>query len=141
MDDVINISGHRLGTAEIEDALDEHPEVPETAVIGFPHDIKGEAAFAFVVLKEDTAVTEQAIKEDLKAIVATKIAKYAIPDHILMVKRLPKTRSGKIMRRVLRKIATGHTEDLGDITTIEDPSIIPEILEAYEKYKTGGAAK
>ncbi|KAG8548320.1 hypothetical protein GDO81_025760, partial [Engystomops pustulosus] len=141
MDDVINISGHRLGTAEIEDALDEHPDVPETAVIGFPHDIKGEAAFAFVVLKDGITLTEQAIKEDLKSIVATKIAKYAIPDHILMVKRLPKTRSGKIMRRVLRKIAGGNTEDLGDITTLEDPTIITEILEAYHKYKTEEAAK
>ncbi|KAM4043221.1 acetyl-coenzyme A synthetase 2-like, mitochondrial [Anomaloglossus baeobatrachus] len=141
MDDVINISGHRLGTAEIEDALDEHPDVPETAVIGFPHDIKGEAAFAFVVLKEGTTVSEKAIIEDLKAIVATKIAKYAIPDHILMVKRLPKTRSGKIMRRLLRKIATGYTEDLGDITTLEDPSIIDEILEAYEKLKAEETAK
>ncbi|KAM8946325.1 acetyl-coenzyme A synthetase 2-like, mitochondrial [Pelodytes ibericus] len=136
MDDVINISGHRLGTAEIEDALDEHPCVPETAVIGFPHDIKGEAAFAFVVLKENLDVNEQAVKEELKIIVATKIAKYAIPDHILMVKRLPKTRSGKIMRRVLRKIATDQTDDLGDITTLEDPSIITEILEAHHKYKT-----
>ncbi|KAG8444062.1 hypothetical protein GDO86_009303 [Hymenochirus boettgeri] len=136
MDDVINISGHRLGTAEIEDALDEHPDVPETAVIGYPHEIKGEAAFAFVVLKDDLKMPEQAIKKELQAIVATKIAKYAVPDHILMVKRLPKTRSGKIMRRVLRKIATGETEELGDITTLEDPSVISEILEAHSKYKS-----
>ncbi|OCT77789.1 acetyl-coenzyme A synthetase 2-like, mitochondrial [Xenopus laevis] len=133
MDDVINISGHRLGTAEIEDAMDEHPDVPETAVIGYPHEIKGEGAFAFVVLKEDLKIAEEAIKKELQAIVATKIAKYAVPDHILMVKRLPKTRSGKIMRRVLRKIATGQTEDLGDITTLEDPSVVDEILKAYKK--------
>ncbi|XP_068088338.1 acetyl-coenzyme A synthetase 2-like, mitochondrial isoform X1 [Hyperolius riggenbachi] len=136
MDDVINISGHRLGTAEIEDALDEHPHVPETAVIGFPHDIKGEAAFAFVVLKEDIKESEKEIVEDLRTIVATKIAKYAIPDHILIVKRLPKTRSGKIMRRVLRKIATGYIDDLGDITTLEDPAIITEILDAYQRYQS-----
>ncbi|KAM9317175.1 acetyl-coenzyme A synthetase 2-like, mitochondrial [Gastrophryne carolinensis] len=141
MDDVINISGHRLGTAEIEDAMDEHPDVPETAVIGYPHDIKGEGAFAFVVLKEATSGSEKQIKEQLKSIVATKIAKYAVPDHILVVKRLPKTRSGKIMRRVLRKIATGKTEDLGDITTLEDPVIISEILEAYKKYQSERPSK
>eukprot|EP00079_Xenopus_tropicalis_P035955 XP_017949726.1 PREDICTED: acetyl-coenzyme A synthetase 2-like, mitochondrial isoform X2 [Xenopus tropicalis] len=141
MDDVINISGHRLGTAEIEDAMDEHPDVPETAVIGYPHEIKGEAAFAFVVLKEDLKIAEEAIKKELQIIVATKIAKYAVPDHILMVKRLPKTRSGKIMRRVLRKIATGETEELGDITTLEDPGVIQEILEAYTKYKEAKVAQ
>ncbi|KAM4694027.1 acetyl-coenzyme A synthetase 2-like, mitochondrial [Discoglossus pictus] len=136
MDDVINISGHRLGTAEIEDAMDEHPEVPETAVIGYPHDIKGEGAFAFVVLKDDCKIPEKSVNEELKTIVATKIAKYAVPDHILFVKRLPKTRSGKIMRRVLRKIATDKTDELGDITTLEDPSVITEILDSYKKYKT-----
>ncbi|OCT79768.1 acetyl-coenzyme A synthetase 2-like, mitochondrial [Xenopus laevis] len=141
MDDVINISGHRLGTAEIEDAMDEHPDVPETAVIGYPHEIKGEGAFAFVVLKEDLKIAEEAIQKELQAIVATKIAKYAVPDHILMVKRLPKTRSGKIMRRVLRKIATGQTEDLGDITTLEDPGVIDEILEAYQKYNEAKIAQ
>ncbi|XP_053315169.1 acetyl-coenzyme A synthetase 2-like, mitochondrial [Spea bombifrons] len=141
MDDVINISGHRLGTAEIEDAMDEHPDVPETAVIGYPHEIKGEAAFAFVVVKDNLTIPEETVKEELKGIVATKIAKYAVPDHILMVKRLPKTRSGKIMRRVLRKIATDQTDDLGDITTLEDPSIITEILEAHQKYKTNQLTK
>ncbi|XP_072265535.1 acetyl-coenzyme A synthetase 2-like, mitochondrial [Pyxicephalus adspersus] len=141
MDDVINISGHRLGTAEIEDALDEHPDVPETAVIGYPHDIKGEGAFAFVVLKDDVKGKEIDIIKELNSIVATKIAKYAVPDHILIVKRLPKTRSGKIMRRVLRKIATGQTDDLGDITTLEDPGIITEILESYSKYKSEQKSK
>ncbi|MGH0128422.1 UNVERIFIED_CONTAM: hypothetical protein FKN15_058316 [Acipenser sinensis] len=135
MDDVINISGHRLGTAEIEDAMDEHPDVPETAVIGFPHDIKGEAAFAFVVLKDNISLTESEVVDELKAIVASKIAKYAVPDHVLIVKRLPKTRSGKIMRRVLRKIATNQTSELGDITTLDDPNVITEIVEAYNKYK------
>ncbi|XP_049632202.1 acetyl-coenzyme A synthetase 2-like, mitochondrial [Suncus etruscus] len=134
MDDVINISGHRLGTAEIEDALANHPEVPESAVIGYPHDIKGEAAFAFIVLKDDAADSEVVVKE-LKSAVATKIAKYAVPDQMLVVKRLPKTRSGKVMRRLLRKIVTGGTQDLGDTTTLEDPSVIKEILNAYQKYK------
>nr|XP_042708679.1 acetyl-coenzyme A synthetase 2-like, mitochondrial isoform X4 [Chrysemys picta bellii] len=139
MDDVINISGHRLGTAEIEDAMDEHPAVPETAVIGYPHEIKGEGAFAFIVLKEDTAHTER-VKEELRSIVASKIAKYAVPDHVLVVKRLPKTRSGKIMRRVLKKIVADQSSDLGDVTTLDDPSIVAEILDAYQKYKTEQSA-
>uniref|UniRef100_A0A4W3GZ48 Acetyl-coenzyme A synthetase n=1 Tax=Callorhinchus milii TaxID=7868 RepID=A0A4W3GZ48_CALMI len=141
MDDVINISGHRLGTAEIESALDEHPDVPETAVVGCPHHIKGEGAFAFVVLKDTISKTEPAIVEDLKSIVAAKIAKYAVPDQILIVKRLPKTRSGKIMRRVLKKIVTDHLtnqEDLssmGDLSTLDDPMVIKEIVEAYKIFK------
>ncbi|XP_071438054.1 acetyl-coenzyme A synthetase 2-like, mitochondrial isoform X3 [Pithys albifrons albifrons] len=139
MDDVINISGHRLGTAEIEDAMvnskqADHPDVPETAVIGYPHKIKGEGAFAFVVLKEQTAYTDH-VKEELKTIVASKIAKYAVPDHILVVKRLPKTRSGKIMRRLLRKVVTEQSNDMGDVTTLDDPSVVKEILDAYQKYK------
>ncbi|XP_063157896.1 acetyl-coenzyme A synthetase 2-like, mitochondrial [Candoia aspera] len=134
MDDVLNISGHRLGTAEIEDAMDEHPAVPETAVISYPHDIKGEVALAFIVLKDDMADTDIIIKE-IKTIVAAKIAKYAVPEHVLVVKRLPKTRSGKIMRRLLRRIVTDDVSDMGDITTLDDPSVIEEILETYKKYK------
>lgn len=134
MDDVINISGHRLGTAEIEDAMADHPAVPETAVIGYPHDIKGEAAFAFIVLKDGTGDVDVVVKE-LRSVVADKIAKYAVPDQVLVVKRLPKTRSGKVMRRLLRKIVTGQAQDLGDTTTLEDPSVISEILSAYQEYK------
>ncbi|NXS99021.1 ACS2L synthetase, partial [Jacana jacana] len=134
MDDVINISGHRLGTAEIEDAMADHPEVPETAVIGYPHKIKGEGAFAFIVLKEQTAHADR-VKEELKTIVASKIAKYAVPDHILVVKRLPKTRSGKIMRRLLRKVVTEQSSNMGDVTTLDDPAVVKEILDAYQKYK------
>nr|XP_040129812.1 acetyl-coenzyme A synthetase 2-like, mitochondrial isoform X2 [Ictidomys tridecemlineatus] len=139
MDDVINISGHRLGTAEIEDAMADHPAVPETAVIGYPHDIKGEAAFAFIVLKDDVGDADIVVSE-LKSTVATKIAKYAVPDQILVVKRLPKTRSGKVMRRLLRKIITGGAQDLGDTTTLEDPSVITEILSTFQKYKDKQAA-
>ncbi|XP_065747873.1 acetyl-coenzyme A synthetase 2-like, mitochondrial isoform X1 [Phocoena phocoena] len=141
MDDVINISGHRLGTAEIEDAMADHPAVPETAVIGYPHDIKGEAAFAFIVLKDDAGDADVVVKE-LRSVVASKIAKYAVPDQVLVVKRLPKTRSGKVMRRLLRKIVTGRAQDLGDITTMEDPTVITEILSAYQEYKDkSGAAQ
>ncbi|KAM4591778.1 acetyl-coenzyme A synthetase 2-like, mitochondrial [Odontesthes bonariensis] len=137
MDDVINISGHRLGTAEIEDALDEHPAVPETAVIGVPHDIKGEVPFAFVVLKEDLpdAAAAAAVLQQLRKLVSTKIAKYAVPEHFLVVKRLPKTRSGKIMRRILRKVAMETTGDLGDISTLDDPSVVEEIVEAHNQYR------
>ncbi|XP_070803908.1 acetyl-coenzyme A synthetase 2-like, mitochondrial isoform X1 [Pituophis catenifer annectens] len=134
MDDVLNISGHRLGTAEIEDAMDEHPAIPETAVISYPHDIKGEVALAFIVLKDDMSDKDIIIKE-VKKIVATKIAKYAVPEHIMVVKRLPKTRSGKIMRRLLRRIVTDNISDMGDITTLDDPSVIEEILETCKKYK------
>ncbi|XP_040905400.1 acetyl-coenzyme A synthetase 2-like, mitochondrial isoform X3 [Toxotes jaculatrix] len=135
MDDVINVSGHRLGTAEIEDALDEHPAVPETAVIGIPHDIKGEVPFAFVVLKEGVGGDPPAVLQQLRDLVATKIAKYAVPEHFLVVKRLPKTRSGKIMRRILRKVATETTRDLGDMSTLDDPSVVQEIIEAHELYR------
>ncbi|XP_005866278.2 PREDICTED: acetyl-coenzyme A synthetase 2-like, mitochondrial [Myotis brandtii] len=140
MDDVINISGHRLGTAEVEDAMASHPQVPETAVIGYPHDIKGEAAFAFIVLKDNVGDADAVVNE-LRSTVATKIAKYAVPDEILIVKRLPKTRSGKVMRRLLRKIITGKAQDLGDTTTLEDPNIISEILSAYQKHKDKKAAR
>ncbi|XP_049319749.1 acetyl-coenzyme A synthetase 2-like, mitochondrial [Astyanax mexicanus] len=139
MDDVINISGHRLGTAEIEDALDEHPNVPETAVVGISHDIKGEVAFAFVVLKDNTTENQETVIEDLRHLVATKIAKYAVPDHFLVVKRLPKTRSGKIMRRILRKVAMQQTESLGDISTLDDPSVVTEVIQAHERYRSRSA--
>ncbi|XP_012683010.2 LOW QUALITY PROTEIN: acetyl-coenzyme A synthetase 2-like, mitochondrial [Clupea harengus] len=136
MDDVINISGHRLGTAEIEDALDEHPEVPESAVIGIAHDLKGEVPFAFVVVKESDGLDQSAVIKQLRNLVATKIAKYAIPDHFLIVKRLPKTRSGKIMRRILRKIAMEETDTLGDVSTLDDPTVVKEIIEAHVQYKS-----
>uniref|UniRef100_A0A8C2IKW9 Propionate--CoA ligase n=1 Tax=Cyprinus carpio TaxID=7962 RepID=A0A8C2IKW9_CYPCA len=139
MDDVINISGHRLGTAEIEDALDNHPDVPESAVIGIPHEIKGEVPFAFVVLKESATENQRAVVEEMRHLVATKIAKYAVPDHFLVVKRLPKTRSGKIMRRILRKVAMQDTSNLGDVSTLDDPSVVSEIIEAHKQYRSHAA--
>ncbi|KAF1375346.1 hypothetical protein PFLUV_G00218860 [Perca fluviatilis] len=135
MDDVINVSGHRLGTAEIEDALDEHPAVPESAVIGIPHDIKGEVPFAFVVLKEEFSDDPPVVLQQLRELIATKIAKYAVPEHFLVVKRLPKTRSGKIMRRILRKVATETAGDLGDVSTLDDPSVVTEIIDTHELYR------
>ncbi|CAJ1057607.1 acetyl-coenzyme A synthetase 2-like%2C mitochondrial [Xyrichtys novacula] len=135
IDDVINVAAHRLGSAEIEDALDEHPAVLETAVIGYPHDIKGEVPFAFVVLKEEFSDDPPAILQELRELVTTKIAKYAVPEHFLVVKRLPKTRSGKIMRRILRKVAMEMTGDLGDVSTLDDPSVVKEIIEAHKLYR------
>nr|XP_020477951.1 acetyl-coenzyme A synthetase 2-like, mitochondrial [Monopterus albus] len=135
MDDVINVSGHRLGTAEIEDALDEHPAVPETAVVGIPHDIKGEVPFAFVVLKEDLGAEAHVVLQELQDLVTTKIAKYAVPEHFLVVTRLPKTRSGKIMRRILRKVAMETSGDIGDVSTLDDPSVVMEIVKAHEFYR------
>ncbi|XP_034041048.1 acetyl-coenzyme A synthetase 2-like, mitochondrial [Thalassophryne amazonica] len=135
MDDVINVSGHRLGTAEIEDALGQHPSVPETAVIGIPHDIKGEVPFAFIVLKDDAIHDQAAILQQLTHLVTTKIAKYAVPEHYLVVKQLPKTRSGKIMRRILKKVAIETASDLGDVSTLDDPSVVMEIIEAHKRYR------
>ncbi|CAM9688417.1 acetyl-coenzyme A synthetase 2-like, mitochondrial [Lampetra fluviatilis] len=133
MDDVINISGHRLGTAEVEDAMGEHPDVAETAVVGCPHDIKGQGAYAFVILKESIKKPEDKIVADIRNIIATKIAKYAVPDNILVVKRLPKTRSGKIMRRLLRKIAANEAKELGDLTTLDDSDVIQEIVNGHNE--------
>ncbi|XP_071390530.1 acetyl-coenzyme A synthetase 2-like, mitochondrial, partial [Centroberyx affinis] len=91
--------------------------------------------FAFVVLKEVVSLDEAAVLQELRLLVATKIAKYAVPEHFLVVKRLPKTRSGKIMRRILRKVATETTGDLGDVSTLDDPSVVKEIIQAHERYR------
>ncbi|XP_028677085.1 acetyl-coenzyme A synthetase 2-like, mitochondrial [Erpetoichthys calabaricus] len=131
LDDVINVSGHRLGTAEIEDALNQNAVIAESAVIGYPHEIKGEGAYAFVVLKNDVEVSEDALEKDLRGIVSRKIAKYAVPDYIQVVKQLPKTRSGKIMRRVLRKIVARKLDELGDLTTLDDQKVVEEIISGH----------
>ncbi|CAD5111357.1 DgyrCDS673 [Dimorphilus gyrociliatus] len=132
MDDVINVSGHRLGTAEIEDAMDEHKDVSETAVVGFPHELKGEGIYAFVSLKESIKETPEEIIDDLKKVVKTKIASYAVPDFILITSALPKTRSGKIMRRILRKIAANKEDELGDISTLADPESVSQLVESHK---------
>ncbi|KAF4084536.1 hypothetical protein AMELA_G00129750 [Ameiurus melas] len=139
MDDVINISGHRLGTAEIEDALAKHPDVPEAAVVGISHDVKGEVPFAYVVLKENGLKNQDAVVKELRQMVAKSIAKYAVPDHFLVVKRLPKTRSGKIMRRILRKVAMGQVDSLGDVSTLDDPSVVTELIDTYQSYRNRAA--
>ncbi len=127
IDDVVNVSGHRLGTAEIESALVSHKAVSEAAVVGFGHDIKGEAIYAFVVLKEGLDSSEE-LRSELIAHVKNEISPIAKPDKIQFTMGLPKTRSGKIMRRILRKIANGETDNLGDISTLADPSVVQSLL-------------
>jgi acetyl-CoA synthetase len=127
VDDVINVSGHRLGTAEIESALVSHPMVAESAVVGFPHDIKGQGIYAFVTLKSGVEKTDD-LKKTLVGHVRKEIGPIATPDKIHFADALPKTRSGKIMRRILRKIAEGNIEDLGDTSTLADPSIVEALI-------------
>jgi acetyl-CoA synthetase len=127
VDDVMNVSGHRMGTAEVESALVLHDDVAEAAVVGFPHDIKGEGIYAFVTLMVGAQATE-ALREDLSNLVRHEIGAIATPDVIQWAPGLPKTRSGKIMRRILRKIAAGDVHDLGDTTTLADPSVVDDLV-------------
>ncbi|MFC1910647.1 acetate--CoA ligase [Chloroflexota bacterium] len=127
MDDVIKVSGHRLGTAEIESALVSHPKVAEAAVVGMPHTIKGEGIYAFVTLKAGFEMTDDLINE-LKKHVRTEIGPIATPDKIQYADSLPKTRSGKIMRRILTKIAAGDIESIGDTSTLADPSVVDMLV-------------
>ena len=127
VDDVINVSGHRLGTAEIESALVSHETVAEAAVVGFPHDIKGQGIYAYVTLKAGIEGNQE-LNEELLKTVSTLISPIAKPEKIQWAPNLPKTRSGKIMRRILRKIAANETEELGDISTLADPSAVDELI-------------
>jgi len=131
LDDVINVSGHRMGTAEIESALVSHPAVAEAAVVGFPHEIKGEGIYAFVTLKLGVEKTEQ-LKKELIAHVRKEIGPIASPDKIQFTDALPKTRSGKIMRRILVKIAAGDTSNLGDTSTLADPSVVESLIKGRQ---------
>ncbi|HMH24500.1 MAG TPA: acetate--CoA ligase [Puia sp.] len=126
VDDVLNVSGHRIGTAEVENAINMHTGVVESAVVGYPHDIKGQGIYAFVIFKGHITEEDQ-IRKDIIQTVARVIGAIAKPDKIQLVTGLPKTRSGKIMRRILRKIAEGETHNLGDITTLLDPAVVEEI--------------
>ncbi|MDA8250889.1 MAG: acetate--CoA ligase, partial [Rhodospirillales bacterium] len=127
VDDVINVSGHRLGTAEVESALVAHLKVAEAAVVGFPHEIKGQGIYAYVTLKTGVEPTE-ALRKELVAWVRQEIGPIASPDAIQWAPGLPKTRSGKIMRRILRKIAANETEGLGDTSTLADPAVVTELV-------------
>ena len=128
MDDVINVSGHRMGTAEVESALVLHEAVAEAAVVGFPHDIKGEGIYAFVTPMAGINQDMEALKDELVRLVRSEIGPIARPDVIQWAPGLPKTRSGKIMRRILRKIAAGDMEDLGDTTTLADPAVVDDLV-------------
>jgi acetyl-CoA synthetase len=128
VDDVINVSGHRLGTAEVESALVAHPKVAESAVVGYPHDIKGQGIYAYVTLKAGVSATEE-LRKELVQWVAKEIGAIAKPDVIQWAPGLPKTRSGKIMRRILRKIAEGDTSNLGDTTTLADPGVVNDLVQ------------
>lgn len=127
IDDVVNVSGHRLGTAEVESALVSHPAVAEAAVVGFPHEIKGEGLYVYVTLKDGIKPSEE-LKKTLVGHVRTVIGPIATPDKLQFAPGLPKTRSGKIMRRILRKIAHGQIEDLGDTSTLADPSVVQTLV-------------
>jgi acetyl-CoA synthetase len=128
VDDVINVSGHRMGTAEVESALVTHPACAEAAVVGYPHDIKGQGIFAYVILTAGWEESQELIGE-LKNEVRHHIGPFATPDLIMIVPGLPKTRSGKIMRRILRNIASGQFQDLGDTTTLADPTVVEALID------------
>jgi acetyl-CoA synthetase len=127
VDDVINVSGHRIGTAEVESALVSHPKVAEAAVVGFPHEIKGQGIYAYVTLVAGEEQSEALLKE-LIAHVRKEIGPIASPDHLQWAPGLPKTRSGKIMRRILRKIAENAPDQLGDTSTLADPSVVDSLV-------------
>jgi acetyl-CoA synthetase len=127
VDDVINVSGHRMGTAEVESALVQHPACAEAAVVGFPHEIKGQGIFAYVIIKSDIEESDDLVMQ-LRQTVRDQIGPIATPDHILIAPGLPKTRSGKIMRRILRKIASLEVDELGDVSTLADPSVVDQLI-------------
>jgi acetyl-CoA synthetase len=135
VDDVINVSGHRFGTAEIENAINACDKVAESAVVGFPHDIKGQAIYAYVILKDQAGNLDNVRAEIVESVV-DQIGRIAKPDVIQFVPGLPKTRSGKIMRRILRKVAEGDTANLGDTSTLLDPDVVDAIKEGASTLRT-----
>ena len=128
VDDVINVSGHRMGTAEVESALVAHAAVAEAAVVGYPHDIKGQGIYAYVTLKAGVEPTDK-LAAELKRTVREQIGAIASPDVIQWAPGLPKTRSGKIMRRILRKIAANEADQLGDTSTLADPAVVKNLVD------------
>lgn len=129
VDDVINVSGHRIGTAEVEDAINQHPKVNESAVVGYPHEIKGSGIYAYVTCEELSDAELATIEQEIRDTVVKYIGPIAKPDVIQLVSGLPKTRSGKIMRRILRKIGEGDATNLGDTSTLLDPGVVEEIIQ------------
>jgi acetyl-CoA synthetase len=127
VDDVINVSGHRMGTAEVESALVLHPKVAEAAVVGMPHDVKGQGIYAYVTLNAGETASEE-LRGELRGWVRKEIGPIATPDALQFAPGLPKTRSGKIMRRILRKIAEGDVSSLGDTSTLADPGVVEDLV-------------
>ena len=134
VDDVLNVSGHRIGTAEVESAIVEHPHVTEAAVVGYPHDVKGQGIYAFITLEHGVEASDD-LKKEIVSTVRKIIGPIASPDVLLFTDNLPKTRSGKIMRRILRKIAANETDSLGDISTLADPEVVERIIEKHNNAK------
>ena len=132
-DDVLKVAGHRIGTAEVEDAINQDNKVIESAVVGFPHEIKGQGIFGFVIVKNQDDKTDYF--NSIRNTVSKYIGPIAKPDKILVVPGLPKTRSGKIMRRILRKIASDEFNNFGDISTLLNPEIVDQIISSYKKLK------
>ena len=128
VDDVINVSGHRMGTAEVENAINENSKVIESAVVGFPHEIKGQGIYAFAICQKNDNDTVKTLEEEIKLTVRTIIGPIATPERVQIVSGLPKTRSGKIMRRILRKVASKDVSDLGDISTLLNPKVVEDII-------------
>jgi acetyl-CoA synthetase len=134
VDDVINVSGHRMGTAEVESALVAHPKVSEAAVVGYPHDIKGQGIYCYVTLMAGDAPSDE-LRKELVAHVRNEIGPIASPDKIQFAPGLPKTRSGKIMRRILRKIAEDDFGSLGDTSTLAEPAVVDDLIENRQNKK------
>ncbi|HOT51912.1 MAG TPA: acetyl-coenzyme A synthetase, partial [Candidatus Hydrogenedentes bacterium] len=132
IDDVVNVSGHRIGTAEVESALVSHPKVAEAAVAPMPHEIKGQGLYAFVTLKAGVEESEE-LRKELVGHVRKEIGPIAAPDVVQFAPALPKTRSGKIMRRILRKIAENATDQIGDTTTLADPHVVEALVKDHDK--------
>jgi acetyl-CoA synthetase len=128
IDDVLNVSGHRIGTAELESALVSHESVAEAAVVGYPHEVKGQGIFAYVTLIKDVDPSD-ALHDELIKHVGNQVGPIAKPDLLMFTPSLPKTRSGKIMRRIVRKIAAGEYDDLGDTSTLADPGVVEELIQ------------
>jgi acetyl-CoA synthetase len=135
VDDVINVAGHRMGTAEVESALVAHPKVSEAAVVGYPHDVKGQGIYCYVTLMAGQTWSD-ALRSELRDWVRKEIGPIASPDLIQFAPGLPKTRSGKIMRRILRKIAEDDFSNLGDTSTLADPAVVTDLIENRQNRKS-----
>ena len=131
VDDVMNVSGHRMGTAEVENAINEHPNVVESAVVAYPHDIKGQGIYAYVISQDKDL--DEAFKQEIREVVTKQIGPIAKPDKIHFANGLPKTRSGKIMRRILRKIASNESDSLGDISTLYNPDVVENLIRSFKE--------